>query len=377
MSKMNLSIARVGIVAEMMENGKKFVLTSISPDKTSGTMVELIDDDAVEDFTAQVIPINKNNQCMFNFLEDPNPQDVPEVNLAKGILTVDGNEVETGELEIVKVLQTVPGEVVLLVATDADDLYDVKAYVPRSDRWYDVLTSVVEPNLKDVGDGYMLAYYDQYTTVKVDTDKCDDDGVIITRDATVLTESKILLMKDGRVVDSEEVTEPLGELFKELPVNDGTMFIFQSNESISDDFEIDEVVPMDTTTRLTRVIVNRRQDEETGEVSMNLNSVRTDIVENDIQTITVARGNRILVKTASTVYYSNDGSRPKTLTSKVATKNAAMMKELKGFDVLTNYGSSDGRVTLFLRNDKYEVKTLTSTQTDKGIVLTVSVPDAE
>lgn len=374
MSKMNLTVARVGVVAEMMETGKKFVLTSLADDKSSGVMTELLTDEDIEaGVTPQVIDITLNNQVMFRFVEDPNPQDTPTASLGREFV-VNGNPVETGELDINAILQTVPGGVLVLTAKK-DDRYDLLLYNVKQDKFRRVLSNMARPAVKELEGGYIILTYDKFFTEDVK----DEDGNI-TRTATICDEAAVYLLKDGEVVSSRDTSLPLGTLEDVLDgMNNSVILLFNSDLTLatSDDALSYEVEPFaNGQTRLTKVVIGVDTDEEES-VRMYIDGMTSYEVEADIQTVTVARGNRLLVKTANTVFYSNDGNRPKTITSKVAAKNEKMMGDLEGYDILTNYTSSDGRVTLYLRNENYEVKTLTSAQTDKGIVLTVGLPEAE
>lgn len=175
----------IGLIAESKVNdNKRYELKSV--DQGVLTFQEIVPED--EDRTPDVIKIDSANAEAMRYVRNVNEKPAPQATLDDGKLTVNGNEIPTGTLEIVKLLGGVKGTLLVGVATPDENMVDVYRYDVQFDKFEKVaasLSATVRPIILD-GSLFLIENWTEEVVQK------DEDGKEVTdADGNVVTETAV------------------------------------------------------------------------------------------------------------------------------------------------------------------------------------------
>lgn len=366
-----------GIIVFNKEDGKQYTVTDVSADKVQ--LTEFVpEEDITEDTVLASAVMTEKTAPIFRFLKNPNPYTVPEAEMKKGALIVNGETVATGQIKPVEIVATMPGKVIFSVKGH-DDLLDIKAYMPREDVFIDVINDVSEQAEYHVEDGILYILDNQTKMVE----KKDADGKVILDDAgepvmvnlfnvSFLAAYKNGFISNGLVADDDDDWEDDEDRI--------TYFQFPVEWMQLTDFANRKTVMLTSTVVVRNGIIEERDDETAVLLvpvdTYNQGGLRTPnsyVVSGTVKKIipSVSPENCISfsIFTDKSVTYTNAGHRKRVV------EDAAIATEIADFPIFLGIRFARGgkECTLVYGNHEGDIREILIKNTqDRGDVYSIT-----
>lgn len=315
--------------------------------------------------------------------DTPAPKPTAEVT-DDGKLIVDGETVVTGQLKPVAVFP-VRGKVLVLVKPlekTEDGVVDIFEYEPVFDKFTKLLSSVMNPLIKEISEGLYLIMYNntyEYTIKAKDKDEADEVVTALNHAAIVLyNEHTTRTIKGGKM--------PVPTSLEDIQIekqDDKIIVVLESTQDVAplvacddcddcddrdnddddrcDDENIFKLVDLDGKTRVTILCATKNEDGDFDSWTAN-----EWLVTGDVTRVTDAMDDSYLIVTDKEVTYTNYGHRKRVVS------DAAAVQAAQAYPYLINAIVKNDGFTLKLADEQRNMMKITSKDTkDRGTLVTV------
>ena len=175
---MRTNMLRTGIKVMAKKGSNGIYCRVVKMDNDGGSPVAYArqidkEDELVED--GESFTIDEKNCLAFRFIEDPNPEDVPEFQVEDGNLVFpDHRPIQMGIIKAVDVIGAIRGAVLFSSARDNGNV-DIYSYLPSRDSFYRLITDI-QPSPKIIGETEDALYISEYRShIENDPDPKDEE----------------------------------------------------------------------------------------------------------------------------------------------------------------------------------------------------------
>lgn len=383
-----------GVVVFSKETGLIYEISDFNEE--TATLTEVVPEEEKEDRIPQTITMTPENAEFFRFVENPNPYKIPTANIQNEKLFVNGTAIQMGKIKPLSIAAVLPGKVIFTIENMSNDnLLDLKGYMPREDRFIDVMQGVSTNATYHVENDTLIIVDNQSRFV----DRKDDEGKPVLDDGNtpivdeIFEKAIVALYKDTPLTlsisksnaddtydnDNDDVDDEYYDYYDECADNNIRYFNAPVEFEKFSDFAGRQTVIL-TSNRIVKngIIENRDGDLEIilVPVSLDHNSTRTPntyIVSGNAAVITpsLSEGGSIsfTIHTDQSITYTNAGHRKRVIEDEI------IAKELDGYDIFLGirFARGGSETTLSYGNSAGEIKrVLIKTTSDRGDIYTVT-----
>ena len=361
---MKMKNLRNGVVVVNKVSGALYEVTDTNIKENSAVLTEVLDEETAKTCIPNVINLTEENSICFRFIEDPNPKEIPTGYYVKdGILFNADNEQVTkqGEIKIEKIIVSLPG--VLVITVKAGDVCDLYSYSINEDRFSKLLTGIGSIKSIMLDNSLIVTINEQQEVAMTDENGdtiLDENGDKVM--GTAFYGSYVAVISENGVMVKRVINEPISEC-RIIGGKSGSIIVVESTECVDESGFLKE--RNDNEIYVTTIMYNAFTEEE-NETTYCLNNSRNYVVTSPVKTITEDLDGSLLIKTSSSIIYTNEGHRMRVVA------DASAVSAVEGYDYLVAAEIKDYRFRLTLANEKLETKIVMSETTrDRGIVVTV------